>query len=120
RDAVRRSLVAHMQAVLTLRDRGAVPFEYGNNIRAQARDAGVPEAMEIPGFVVEYVRDILASGVGPFRWVALSGEPKDLERSEDALMEVIGTPTLEKWIKLARARIGQQGLPARICWLGLG
>ena len=120
REAARTSLARHVEALLTLRDRGAVIFEYGNNIRAQARSAGVDEAAEIPGFIAEYVRDILAGGVGPYRWIALSGDPGDLARTEDALMDVIGTSSLRKWIELARARIGHQGLPARICWLGLG
>jgi urocanate hydratase len=114
------SVVRHVDAMLALRDRGAVVFEYGNNLRQQARDAGLEAAMEIPGFVAAYVRSILASGVGPYRWIALSGDGEDLRRSEDALMEVIGTPSLERWIKLARGRLGHQGLPARICWLGLG
>jgi urocanate hydratase len=118
--AVQESLARHMEALLELRSRGAVAFEYGNNIRAQARDAGVEAAMEIPGFVAEYVRDMLASGVGPYRWIALTGDPEDLRRSEDVLMDVIGTPTLRKWITLARERLPRQGLPARICWLGLG
>ncbi len=118
--AVRESLAQHMEALLELRSRGAVVFEYGNNIRAQARDAGVEAAMEIPGFVVEYVRDMLASGIGPYRWIALTGDPEDLRRSEDVLMDVIGTRTLRNWITIARERLPQQGLPARICWLGLG
>jgi len=118
--AVQESLARHMEAWLELRSRGAVAFEYGNNIRAQARDAGVEAAMEIPGFVVEYVRDMLATGIGPYRWIALTGDLEDLRRSEDVLMDVIGTPTLRKWITLARERLPQQGLPARICWLGLG
>ncbi len=119
-DAVRRSIAAHVSALLTFRDRGAVAFEYGNNLRAQARDSGVPEAIEMPGFVSAYVRPILARGVGPYRWINLTGDPQDLRRSEDALMEVVGTPSLERWISLARRRIPIQGLPARICWLGLG
>ena len=119
-EAVKASLARHMEAVLELRSRGAVAFEYGNNIRQQARDAGVEAAMEIPGFVVEYVRDMLASGIGPYRWIALTGDPADLRRSEDVLMDVIGTPTLRRWITIARERLPQQGLPARICWLGLG
>ncbi|HEY4280679.1 MAG TPA: urocanate hydratase [Conexibacter sp.] len=118
--AVRDSLARHVEALLTLRERGAVAFEYGNNLRAQARAAGVHEAAEIPGFVSAYVRDILAAGVGPYRWIALTGDPEDLRRSEDALMDVVGTRSLRKWITLARERIPQQGLPARICWLGLG
>jgi urocanate hydratase len=117
---VRRSIAAHVTALLTLRERGAVAFEYGNNLRAQARDAGIPEAMQMPGFVVAYVRPILAKGVGPYRWINLTGDPEDLRRSEDALMEVVGTPSLERWISLARRRVRIQGLPARICWLGLG
>jgi urocanate hydratase len=118
--AVRDSLARHVEALLTLRERGAVAFEYGNNLRAQARAAGVGAAAEIPGFVSAYVREILASGVGPYRWIALTGDPEDLRRSEDALMDVIGTRSLRKWITLARKRIPHQGLPARICWLGLG
>ncbi len=117
---VRASIARHVDGLLELRRRGAVAFEYGNNIRAQARDAGVIEAMEIPGFVAAYVRPILARGVGPYRWIALSGDPEDLRKSEDALMDVVSTPTLRKWILLARRRVGHQGLPARICWLGLG
>ncbi len=118
--AVRDSLARHVEALLALRDRGAVAFEYGNNLRAQARASGVDGAAEIPGFVSAYVRDILASGVGPYRWIALSGDPDDLRRSEDAVMDVLGTHSLRKWITLARERIPHQGLPARICWLGLG
>lgn len=117
---VRASIARHVEGLLELRRRGAVAFEYGNNIRAQARDAGVVEAMDIAGFVAAYIRPILARGVGPYRWIALSGDPEDLRRSEDALMDVVGTRTLRKWITLARGRVGLQGLPARICWLGLG
>ncbi len=120
RERVHASIAAHAAALLELRARGAVAFEYGNNLRAQAVDAGVGEAREIPGFVAAYVRDILASGVGPYRWIALSGDPRDMRRSEDALMDVIGTASLAKWIALARERVRPQGLPARICWLGLG
>jgi urocanate hydratase len=118
--AARESLARHVEALLALRDRGAAAFEYGNNLRAQARDAGVDGAMDIPGFVAGYVRDILASGIGPYRWIALSGDPLDLERSEEELIDTVGTPSLRKWISLARRRLGHQGLPARICWLGLG
>ena len=119
-DDVRASIAAHVTALLEVRERGAVAFEYGNNLRAQARDAGVAEAMTMPGFVAAYVRPILASGVGPFRWINLTGDPADLRRAEDALMEVVDTPSLARWIALARERVGLQGLPARICWLGLG
>jgi urocanate hydratase len=119
-DDVRRSLVAHAEALLTLRDRGTVVFEYGNGFRAGAAGAGVEAAATLPGFVAEYVRPILARGVGPYRWIALTGDPADLLRSEDAILEVAGSAGLESWFRLARARVPQQGLPARICWLGLG
>jgi urocanate hydratase len=119
-DAVRSSIAGHVEGLLELRARGAVAFEYGNNIRAQARDAGVVQAMQIPGFVAAYVRPLLAQGIGPYRWIALSGDPDDLRKSEDAMMEVVDRPTLNSWISLARQRLSHQGLPARICWLGLG
>ncbi len=119
-DAVLDSLRVHAEALLGYRDRGAVVFEYGNGLRAQAAAAGAVEATGLPGFVEAYVRPILARGIGPFRWVALTGDPEDLRRSEDALMEVVGTDSLRSWIELARARVPLQGLPARICWLGLG
>jgi len=119
-EAVYGSLTAQVAALVGYRERGAVVFEYGNGIRAQAAAHGVPEAMEIPGFVAEYVRPILARGVGPFRWICLSGDPEDLHRSEDVLLEVVGTSSLRGWIELARERVPLQGLPARICWLGLG
>jgi urocanate hydratase len=119
-EAVRASIARHVEGLLELRARGAIAFEYGNNIRAQARDAGVAEAMEIPGFVSAYVRPLLSQGIGPYRWIALSGDPEDLRKSEDALIDVVDRPTLRSWIQLARTRVGHQGLPARICWLGLG
>jgi urocanate hydratase len=120
RSAVFESLAAHVEAMLGFRERGAVVFEYGNGIRSQAVAHGVEEAASIPGFVSAYVRPIFARGVGPFRWICLSGDPEDLRRSEDALMEVVGTDSLRSWIELARERVAPQGLPARICWLGLG
>ncbi|MDH6502640.1 MULTISPECIES: urocanate hydratase [unclassified Streptomyces] len=120
RDAVQVSLRAHANALLTLRERGSVVFEYGNNLRAQAVAAGASRAAEVPGFVAEYVRPIFARGVGPYRWVCLSGDPEDLRRSEDAVLDVVRSPSLERWFTLARARVAPQGLPARICWLGLG
>jgi urocanate hydratase len=120
RKAVFDSLAAHVEAMLGFRDRGAVVFEYGNGIRAQAAAHGVQRAGEIPGFVAAYVRPILARGVGPFRWICLSGDPDDLRKTEDVLMGVVGTESLRGWIELARERVPQQGLPARICWLGLG
>jgi urocanate hydratase len=114
------SIAAHAEALLALRDRGAVVFEYGNSLRARAAEAGVHEAASIPGFVVEYVRPILARGAGPYRWIALTGDPEDLRRSEDAVLDVVGSPGLAGWLRLARERVPLQGLPARICWLGLG
>ncbi|MFF1678099.1 urocanate hydratase [Streptomyces sp. NPDC058256] len=120
RAAVQASLRAHAGALLALRERGTVVFEYGNNLRAQAVAAGAPRAGDLPGFVAEYVRPIFARGVGPYRWICLSGDPEDLRRSEEAVLEVVNSPSLERWFTLARARVAPQGLPARICWLGLG
>ena len=114
------ALADHVRALLGYRERGAVAFEYGNGIRAQAAAHGVEDAFEIPGFVSAYVRPIFAHGVGPFRWICLSGDPADLRRSEDVVMEVVGTDSLRAWIELARERVPLQGLPARVCWLGLG
>ncbi|MGH2850364.1 MAG: urocanate hydratase, partial [Solirubrobacteraceae bacterium] len=119
-DAARASLARHVEALLGFRERGAVAFEYGNGLRAQAREAGVDAAGQIPGFIDAYVREMLAAGVGPYRWVALTGDPADLARSEDVLTDVVGNASLRRWIELARARLRPQGLPARICWLGLG
>jgi urocanate hydratase len=120
RSAVFESLAAHVQAMLAFRERGAVVFEYGNGIRSQAVAHGVEDAASIPGFVAAYVRPIFARGVGPFRWICLTGDPDDLRRSEDVVMDVVGTDSLRGWIELARERVPLQGLPARICWLGLG
>jgi urocanate hydratase len=120
RNAVFDSLVAHVEAMLGYRERGAVVFEYGNGIRAQAAAHGVEDAETIPGFVAAYIRPILARGVGPFRWICLTGDPADLRRSEDAVMAVVSSDSLRDWITLARERVPLQGLPARICWLGLG
>jgi urocanate hydratase len=117
---VRRSLAVHAEALLALHGRGVVVFEYGNSLRARAVEAGVPEAARLPGFVAAYVRPILARGVGPYRWIALTGAPADLARSEQAVLEAAGSPGLERWFRLARERVPPQGLPARICWLGLG
>ena len=120
RQAVFGSLVTHVEAMLEYRRRGAVVFEYGNGLRGQAAAAGLDEAREIPGFVQAYARPILAGGIGPFRWIALTGNPEDLRRSEEAVMEIVGTESLRSWIELARERVPLQGLPARVCWLGLG
>jgi urocanate hydratase len=120
RGAVFDSLAAHIEGMLGYRERGAVVFEYGNGIRSQAVAHGLADAATIPGFVSAYVRPIFARGVGPFRWICLTGDPEDLRRSEDAVMEVVGTDSLRAWIERARSRLPIQGLPARICWLGLG
>jgi urocanate hydratase len=120
RSAVFDSLAAHVEAMLGYRAHGAVVFEYGNGIRAQAAAHGVAEAGTIPGFVSAYVRPIFARGIGPFRWICLTGAAADLQRSENVVMDVVNTDSLRAWIELARERVPQQGLPARICWLGLG
>jgi urocanate hydratase len=120
RRSVFASLTAHVEAMLAYRERGSIVFEYGNGIRAQAAAHGVEEALTIPGFVAAYVRPILSRGTGPFRWICLTGDAEDLRRSEDAVMEVVRSDSLRGWIELARERVPLQGLPARICWLGLG
>ncbi|HEX9282209.1 MAG TPA: urocanate hydratase [Gemmatimonadales bacterium] len=115
------SIAFHVQAMLALQRGGAVTFDYGNNIRAQARDAGVADAFEIPGFVPEYIRPLFCEGKGPFRWVALSGEAKDLHRTDRLVLELFPeNEHLRRWIRLAQERVTFQGLPARICWLGQG
>ncbi|HEY6827044.1 MAG TPA: urocanate hydratase, partial [Gemmatimonadaceae bacterium] len=101
--------------------RGAVAFDYGNNIRTVAKDNGVENAFDIPGFVPEYVRPLFCEGKGPFRWVALSGDPQDLARTDELVLELFPNDAhLRRWIEMARERIHFQGLPARICWLGQG
>jgi urocanate hydratase len=118
---VRASIVTHVRAMRALQDRGAVAFDYGNNIRTVAFDAGLDDAFRIPGFVPEYIRPLFCEGRGPFRWVALSGEPSDIHRTDDLLLELFPDDDhLARWIRLARERIRFQGLPARICWLGQG
>jgi urocanate hydratase len=112
---------AHVRAMLELMRGGAVTFDYGNNIRTVALDAGVNDAFDIPGFIPEYVRPLFCEGKGPFRWVALSGDPKDIARTDDLVLELFPHDEhLKRWISLARERIHFQGLPARICWLGQG
>lgn len=117
----RHSVGIHVQALLELQKRGAITFEYGNNIRAQAGEAGVKDAFNIPGFVPEYIRPLFCEGKGPFRWAALSGDPEDIYRTDQAVLETFpGDAALARWIKLAREKVAFQGLPARICWLGYG
>ena len=115
------SIACHVEAMLALRARGAVTFDYGNNIRAQAKRAGVENAFDIPGFVPEYVRPLFCEGKGPFRWVALSGDPDDILATDQAALDMFfDDEALCRWIQMARARVKFQGLPARICWLGYG
>jgi urocanate hydratase len=115
------SIVEHVRAMLEMMRRGAVTFDYGNNIRTVAFDAGVQDAFAFPGFVPAYVRPLFCEGRGPFRWVALSGDPADLARTDDLVLELFPRNAhLRRWIGLAREKVHFQGLPARICWLGQG
>jgi urocanate hydratase len=116
-----RAMAEHVRAMLELKRRGAVTFDYGNNLRTQAKLAGVDDAYEIPGFVPEYIRPLFCEGKGPFRWVALSGNPEDIYRTDQLVLELFPEDaSLRRWIELAQKRIHFQGLPARICWLGYG
>ncbi|MCZ6654324.1 MAG: urocanate hydratase [Planctomycetota bacterium] len=116
-----RAMGEHMQAMLDLRERGAVTFDYGNNLRGMAVEAGVKNAFDVPGFVPEYIRPLFCEGQGPFRWVALSGDPNDIAATDQAILETFPeNDHLCRWIRLAGERIAFQGLPARICWLGYG
>jgi urocanate hydratase len=115
------SIAVHMQAMLDLQKKGAVAFDYGNNIRGQAIKVGVNDAFNIRGFVPEYIRPLFCEGKGPFRWAALSGEPNDIHVTDDAVLELFPhDEALCRWIKLAREKVPFQGLPSRICWLGYG
>ena len=115
------SAVKHVAAMLAMQKSGAITFDYGNNIRTVAYDAGLSNAFDIPGFVPEYVRPLFCEGKGPFRWVALSGDPKDIARTDELVLDLFPNDEhLRRWITLARERIAFQGLPARICWLGQG
>ena len=124
REYVRRakeSMRVHCEAMVALMRRGAVTFDYGNNLRGQARDAGFAEAFSYPGFVPAYIRPLFCEGKGPFRWVALSGDPEDLYRTDELVLELFPEDThLKRWIRMAREKVQFQGLPARICWLGQG
>jgi urocanate hydratase len=111
----------HVQAMLDLKRRGSVVFDYGNNLRTNAKLAGVEDAFDIPGFVPEYIRPLFCEGKGPFRWVALSGDPEDIRKTDRLVLSLFPEDeALKRWIKLAGERIHFQGLPARICWLGYG
>jgi len=115
------SMAVHVEAMLELQKRGAKTFDYGNNIRGQAQKAGVENAFDIPGFVSEYIRPLFCVGKGPFRWAALSGDPKDIHVTDEAVLELFPEDkALERWIRKAQKQVKFQGLPSRICWLGYG
>jgi urocanate hydratase len=117
----RRTMGEHVQAMLDLKAQGAVTFDYGNNIRAEAEKAGVKDAFSFPGFVPAYIRPLFCEGKGPFRWAVLSGDPEDLRVTDEAVLRTFPQDAaLHRWITLAREKVKSQGLPARICWLGYG
>lgn len=116
-----RSMARHVQLMLDLQKQGAITFDYGNNIRAYAQEGGVKNAFDFPGFVPAYIRPLFCEGKGPFRWVALSGDPEDIYTTDNALIEAFpDNKHLHQWLKNAKEKIAFQGLPARICWLGMG
>jgi urocanate hydratase len=124
REYIRRStasMAQHVRHILELKDRGSICFDYGNNLRGQALEAGVENAFDYPGFVPAYVRGLFCEGRGPFRWAALSGDPEDIYRTDEAVLRLFPEDdTLTSWIRMAREKVTFQGLPARICWLGYG
>jgi urocanate hydratase len=116
----KKSMAVQVKAMLTLQERGAATFDYGNNIRQMALEEGVENAFDFPGFVPAYIRPLFCEGIGPFRWVALSGDPEDIYKTDQKVKELIpDDPHLHQWLDMARERIQFQGLPARICWIGL-
>jgi urocanate hydratase len=118
-ERVRRAMGTHVQAILEMQRRGAIAFDYGNNLRTQARQAGVADAFAYPGFVPAFIRDSFCEGRGPFRWVALSGDPADIAKTDAALLKLFPEDArLQQWLRFASTEIAYQGLPARICWLG--
>ncbi|AUZ55150.1 MULTISPECIES: urocanate hydratase [Stenotrophomonas] len=121
RDAAKAAMRVHVEAMLAFHAQGIPTVDYGNNIRQMAFDEGLENAFDFPGFVPAYVRPLFCRGVGPFRWVALSGDPEDIYRTDAKVKEIIADdPHLHRWLDMARERISFQGLPARICWVGLG
>ena len=113
-----RAMAEHCQGMLDLKEKGAIVFDYGNNLRGQAKKAGVENAFDFPGFVPAYIRDLFCQGKGPFRWVALSGDPEDIYKTDEKLLDIFPEDeTLSRWIKLAKEQVQFQGLPSRICWL---
>jgi len=120
-DAAKHSMRVHVEAMLHFEDLGIPTFDYGNNIRQMAKDAGCKDAFDFPGFVPAYVRPLFCRGIGPFRWVALSGDPEDIYKTDAKVKELLpDNKHLHRWLDMARERISFQGLPARICWVGLG
>ena len=120
-DAAKKAMAVHVQAMLDYHAMGVPTFDYGNNIRQVAKDEGVENAFDFPGFVPAYIRPLFCRGVGPFRWAALSGDPEDIYKTDQKVKELIpDNPHLHRWLDMARERIQFQGLPARICWVGLG
>ncbi|RPJ44822.1 MAG: urocanate hydratase [Chloroflexi bacterium] len=116
-----QSMARHVEAMLECKRRGPEVFDYGNNLRQRAYDYGVKAAFEFPGFVPAYIRPLFCEGKGPFRWVALSGDPEDIHRTDEAVMDLFPeNDHLHRWLKMARGKIPFQGLPSRICWLGYG
>jgi urocanate hydratase len=116
-----RSMADHVRAMLAFQRAGSVVFDYGNNLRSMAFDAGVKDAFDYPGFVPAYIRPLFAEGKGPFRWAALSGDPNDIIRTDRAVLDLFPEDAaLRRWIEMAEAKVPFQGLPARICWLGYG
>ena len=113
-----RAMAEHCQGMLDLKEKGAIVFDYGNNLRGQAKKAGVENAFDFPGFVPAYIRNLFCEGKGPFRWVALSGDPEDIYKTDEKLLDIFPEDeTLSRWIKLAKEQVQFQGLPSRICWL---
>jgi len=119
--AARASMAEHVRAMLAFQQLGVATVDYGNNIRQMALEEGVADAFAFPGFVPAYIRPLFCRGIGPFRWAALSGDPEDIYRTDAKVKQLIpDNPHLHNWLDMARARIKFQGLPARICWVGLG
>ncbi|EPL9569054.1 urocanate hydratase [Providencia rettgeri] len=118
--AAKKSMAVQVDAMLTMQKRGSAAFDYGNNIRQMAKDEGVANAFDFPGFVPAYIRPLFCEGIGPFRWVALSGDPEDIYKTDQKVKELLPDDKhLHNWLDMARERIAFQGLPARICWVGL-
>src|SRR5690606_22568423 len=117
----KQSMAKHVEAMLPYQDHGSIVFDYGNNIRQVAKDEGLENAFNFPGFVPAYIRPLFCEGKGPFRWAALSGDPEDIYRTDQLIKELFPeNEALLRWIDMAQERVAFQGLPSRICWLGYG